>query len=84
MKRSRAKAAESAIPPMVAIIPSAMAAVTARPAPRSPHHTRHKGERPAVAFVRLVIASCRAQNRKTPINATIASLATSNWGVRPP
>src|SRR5262249_48816283 len=36
MKRSRAKAAASAPPPMVAIMPSAMAAVTASPAPSNP------------------------------------------------
>ena len=36
MKRSRAKAAASAIPPMVAIMPSVIAAVTARPAASIP------------------------------------------------
>ena len=36
MKRSRAKAAASAMPPMVAIMPSVMAAVTARPAASIP------------------------------------------------
>ena len=36
MKRSRAKAAASAIPPMVAIMPTVMAAVTASPAASIP------------------------------------------------
>jgi hypothetical protein len=29
------------------------------------NHARHKGERPAVAFMRLVIASCRAPEQES-------------------
>ena len=79
MKRSRAKAAASAIPPMVAIMPSAMAAVTASPAASNPtreriahdeggerarDHARHEGERLAVAFVHVVIVSCRTPEQE--------------------
>ena len=47
-------------------------------------HACHEGERPAIAFVHVVVMPCRTPEQEGAGKCEEPTLATSNWGVRPP